>query len=266
MARKRKRSAPGGVERGVQAPRSKRGKFDSDAGRAEAVKHPTLQLYYTETWSLRQYLLSVLPRDSKKRRRRIINAGCDTAISGPTQHSLLVDGTSQGLDNATFLPRQSSLGAVLDYTYVCLDPRSISLSKEDVSKDFEAFSQRGSGPDESTLLDSNVAMPELVDFTIWLLFNRIHHDTYRPPHILCHGFQRARSQVTMQNDRVVVSHANSNVQLLKGTDWQVVLNLLGKEGDKLMLDMLIGCDLFVSLSHGVGNLHQISGTPCDSTT
>ena len=37
--------------------------------------------------------------------------------------------------------------------------------------------------------------------------------------------------------------------------------LLGKEGDRIMLDLLVDCAIFRSVKAGKGNLYQLSGTP-----
>ena len=53
---------------------------------------------------------------------------------------------------------------------------------------------------------------------------------------------------------------NSNVATLKSFAWNDLLNLLGKDGDKMMLDLVLHCGIFATVQSGRDNLVQISGT------
>jgi len=52
------------------------------------------------------------------------------------------------------------------------------------------------------------------------------------------------------------------VNTVKSATWADVLGLLGKEGNKIMLDLFLNCGVFVIVKNGRGNLYQLSGTPC----
>ena len=110
---------------------------------------------------------------------------------------------------------------------------------------------------------------QVVDFAIWLLFHRRYRNIHKPPHLLCHGFQRACAPRNSEEDHCaigaipgIVSHyPNSHVNTVKSATWADVLGLLGKEGSKIMLDLLLNCGVFVIVNNGRGNLYQLSGTP-----
>ena len=110
---------------------------------------------------------------------------------------------------------------------------------------------------------------ELVDFAIWLLFNRVYRQSNRPPHLICHGYQYARGPQRTDDDICavagvpgIVSHyPNSNVNILKSAEWDGLLKLLGKDGEKVMLDMILHRGMFIAVEKGRGNLTQLSGRP-----
>ena len=58
---------------------------------------------------------------------------------------------------------------------------------------------------------------------------------------------------------VVSVHPNSHVNQTKGPLWTRVLTLLGRDGQEVMIDLLVDCAIFVALDDA-GNFHQLSGT------
>ena len=107
--------------------------------------------------------------------------------------------------------------------------------------------------------------PQLVDFAIQRLFYTIHRHVQRPPHVLCHGF-RLPGRGECFADGVgpgalgVESFCpNANVATLKSSIWHDLLRLLGKDGDKIMLDLILHCGIFKPIESGDGNLVQVSG-------
>lgn len=59
----------------------------------------------------------------------------------------------------------------------------------------------------------------------------------------------------------VISHyANSHVGTLKSAPWAEVLSLPGKEGDGIMLDLILNFGIFVSVDSGKNNYYQLCGT------
>lgn len=59
----------------------------------------------------------------------------------------------------------------------------------------------------------------------------------------------------------VFSHyPNSHVSTLKSPIWSEVLSLPGKEGDGIMLDLILNFGVFVSIDSGKNNYYQLCGT------
>ena len=228
MARKRKR----GQSSTHPFTSSKRRRIDLPPAEKSQLKCPTLCLYYVQILTLRDHLLSKVPPTSKIRRRRIASA-----------------------DDPIF-----------DRTLVCIRDIGKQSSDQFRSREFEAFSQRISLTAGSSG-EARSSQSELIDFTIWRLFNRLHRHAHRPPHMLCHGYQRVNNLRQPDEDQCAVAgipglvsyYPNSTVDLLKGAAWTGVLNLLGKEGDQIMLEILLDCGLFVAIDEGQGNYYQLSG-------
>ena len=230
MARKRKRGQSSTHPSGTP---SKRRRINLALAEKSQFKCPTLHSYYVQILTLRDHLLSKLPPTSKIRRRRIASA-----------------------DDRIF-----------DKTLVCI--RDVGKESSDLfrSRDFEAFTQRISLTAGSSG-EARSSQSELIDFTIWRLFNRTHRHAHRPPHMLCHGYQRVNNLRQPNEDQCAIAgipglvsyYPNSNVDLLKGAAWTGVLNLLGKEGDQIMLKIFLDCGLFVAIDEGQGNYYQLSGT------
>ena len=58
----------------------------------------------------------------------------------------------------------------------------------------------------------------------------------------------------------VVSHyPNSLVSTLKNSLWADVLGLLGKEGERIMLDLILKAGIFVAVESGRDNYYQLCG-------
>ena len=196
--------------------------------------HPTLCLYYSQVFTLREYLLSRLPKSSRSRRRRVV-AGDDD---------------------------------LFEKTWVCLRGNEEARSPTLRSQDFEVFSQQVSLTAGSSIVEGSTSQSDLIDFAIWLLFHKIHRDVHRPPHILCHGYQRAanprqgnESHGALVGIPGIVSHyPNGNVDILKNGSWTGLLALLGQEGEPLMLELALDCGLFTQVDEGKGNFVQLSGT------
>lgn len=121
--------------------------------------------------------------------------------------------------------------------------------------------------------NSRLTNSQTVDLVIWLLFRR-HHSAHKPPHLLCHGFQRAsaRGQNGLMLSAApaipgIVSHyPNANVDTVKGPLWSRIHSMLGPGGDRIMQDLLLDCGIFCSVEGQIGNYYQLSGTsiikPC----
>lgn len=107
-----------------------------------------------------------------------------------------------------------------------------------------------------------------MDFVIWRLFNR--SSSHKLRHLLCHGFEQSGSAYR-QNDiqenvassipGVFASHSNSYVHALKGPMWCRLHAILGKEGERIMIDMLTDCAIFRPVDGTSANYYQMSGPP-----
>ncbi|KAI0141095.1 hypothetical protein F4776DRAFT_614090 [Hypoxylon sp. NC0597] len=53
--------------------------------------------------------------------------------------------------------------------------------------------------------------------------------------------------------------------MLKQQPWPQLLSLMGESGERIMLDLLLDCAIFVPLKAGANNLCQISGEDYTST-
>lgn len=58
---------------------------------------------------------------------------------------------------------------------------------------------------------------------------------------------------------IVLHYPNSHVGTLKSRPWSDLLNLLGKDGEQIMLEMILECGIYVPVESGKGNYYQISG-------
>lgn len=52
---------------------------------------------------------------------------------------------------------------------------------------------------------------------------------------------------------------NPHVDMLKGAPWPQLLLLLGQSGERIMIDLLVDCAIFVPINAGTNNYFQISG-------
>lgn len=66
---------------------------------------------------------------------------------------------------------------------------------------------------------------------------------------------------------IVPQYPNKNVSMLKNFPWTHLLGLLGKNGEEIMLHLLLDCGLFIPLEdEKAGSFYQLSGwysTPFD---
>lgn len=105
---------------------------------------------------------------------------------------------------------------------------------------------------------------KIVDFVIWLLFSR--KSELRPKHLLCDGFRRQAIRADAAASGTDIPglysiYPNQQVRALKGSPWPELLMLLGKEGERIMIDLLVDCSIFRTVKAGKGNLYQLSGIP-----
>jgi len=59
---------------------------------------------------------------------------------------------------------------------------------------------------------------------------------------------------------IFLFHPNPRVQSLKEAPWPQLLSLLGRAGERLMIDLLLDETIFLSIRAGRDNYYQLSGT------
>ncbi|KAI9728984.1 MAG: hypothetical protein M1828_000069 [Chrysothrix sp. TS-e1954] len=224
------------------------------------LNHPVLSAFYPRLQTLRQYLLCHLPRSSKRRRQKVERLGKrDTTDLSDLQRSL-----------------HRALGDLLDHALVArleVDDAEDENTRTDRQRDqdIQHFSQQLGG--SSTLSSSadgrSVYQSELVDFVVWRLFNRVYPSEHRPPHVLCHGVQRISTThnvglgafASSSMPGLTCMFPNEHLEQVKNPLWSKVLNSLGVGGDRIMMDLLTHCGVFVPLEHESARYYQLSGRP-----
>ena len=86
----------------------------------------------------------------------------------------------------------------------------------------------------------------------------------RSQHLLAQGFQRFAGPVNEHKAAsnipgVVVQFENKNVQALQRVPWTDVLDLLGSNGEEIMLRLLLDCAVFPCIYDRKGVYYQLSG-------
>lgn len=266
MGPKRKRASTKG---GASAHTHKRLKSETEVSplSTTSTDHPTLALYYGQILTLRKFLLSKLPKSSKTRRRKLIDAGVHPKGKSTDKQLRLTDGADNCLPDENI-----HLANVLDKTLVCVNEVRCNEPLRPWMESFEYFSQRTSPSAGSSIGKGISSQCDLVDFAIWLLFHKVHRSSHKPPHMLCHGYQRATSPHYPSENHcavagipgVVSRYPNENVSTMKNAAWTDILGILGKEGDEIMLSVIVDCSLFAAIDGGRQNHYQLSGKTSSS--
>jgi telomerase reverse transcriptase len=105
---------------------------------------------------------------------------------------------------------------------------------------------------------------------IWLLFCKDRTTNGRVKHLLCQGFQKDISARLVHRGQnagsaipgVLSVHPNSHVTSIKADPWPQVLALMGKEGERAMIDLILDCGIFLVVGSGRGAYQQLSGKSC----
>ena len=115
---------------------------------------------------------------------------------------------------------------------------------------------------------------QVVQFCIWLLFQRTHSATSRPDNILCHGFERgAKDHAADPADEptgsipgIVPRTAETDVYRFSRPPWIYAFSVLGDGMAGILQSLLLDCGVFVLLDAGQRNYLQISGEPLSKLT
>ena len=206
------------------------------------LQHAVLSCYYPRVVTLRTFLLSKLP---ESRHTRLANA------------TLTSD-------------KQDTQDDFLDRTLVGILNETSDRVEKTRRQDFVAFTQdsrRSKASSAGSTPEQDIA--EIVDYAIWKLFDEQTSSTFRPKHILCHGYQRAihqwnKSRTPAAASKIpglILEQLNENVQSLQQAPWPAILALLGRHGASTMRSLLLDCAIFLRLSAGRDNYYQLSGVP-----
>ena len=269
MSRKRKRAK---LAESDKSRPSKRLKNESSNPSANVlVDHPTLSRFYTRIVTLRTYLISKLPTSSRSRRRRITFAGRRLehqalSIESPAN-------TGYQLQNSGLCDKRQHCAAdyhvsqLLDNVLVCViqDPPKEEI--ESRQADIAVFSQNGDVTMEDTILGSTMSLSETIEFAIWRLFYRVYKHIRNPPHMLCQGYQRSNQPpkgdgiycAAASIQKPVSTYPNSHVNTLRNEDWSDVFGMLGNDRERIMLDLIFCCSIFMQSSSTTNNVYQLSG-------
>ncbi|KAI8632108.1 hypothetical protein F5Y19DRAFT_386193 [Xylariaceae sp. FL1651] len=237
MARSRKRKCAASIDELPRNGPSTKKRGDNQASIDSQTQHPVLSQFYSQVQRLRDYVISQLPASSRIRRRKVAAVGI--VSKSPTTPLSDVE---------------RSLGVLLDTTLVGLS-KPVNGEEDHRIREWKNFSQRG---DESYVTLSNgvtgfvESQALIVEYVIRTLFSREKSAKW-PDHLLCDGFRR--------NGGLGVRAVRSNhcVEALQQTPWPQMLALLGESGDRIMIDLLLDCAIFLSVDAGANNFCQISG-------
>lgn len=115
-------------------------------------------------------------------------------------------------------------------------------------------------------LDERANKLQIVDFAVWSLFRR-HAGSYRPSHLLCHGYQRSSTAANGVDARPVPRvpgifsiYENEYVRELKESSWSSLPELLGRGAERILSDLLKDCGLYRPVADS-SNARQVCGIP-----
>ncbi|KHN99861.1 telomerase reverse transcriptase [Metarhizium album ARSEF 1941] len=210
------------------------------------VRRDLLRHAYATVLTLREYALFKLPSSSRLRRKKISSLGQGNCAD---EHEL-----------------EAVVAKFLDSTLICSSDTLLQTDNTSYEQ-WLAFSQKGD--DSHITISGGISecegtQSELVDWAIWSLFNREKTPGTWPKHLLCDGFRKRSKEGdppgTFVQD-VYSLYPNHHSAALRQKPWPQVLALLGRSGQKVMVDLLIERSIFVAIDAGIGNYYQISGIP-----
>ncbi|KLJ10847.1 hypothetical protein EMPG_09861 [Blastomyces silverae] len=233
-----------------------------------SIYHPVLSLYYPRVVTLRTFLYEQLPLSSKSRRKKVASLGLEKREGSGQPRPDTPSPSKVGAGVERTKEEIQALAGTLDSTLVGIlkEPdTAVNISRQ---KEFAAFTQSQVRSSlECTDIGATTSQSDIVDFAILSLFNRYRGSFYRPPHLLCHGFQRATNQCRPNHEHdpmsgirgLVPQYPNKNVSTLKNPPWTDILGLLGRSCEEIMLHLLLDCSVFIELDEKKHSFYQLSG-------
>lgn len=100
-----------------------------------------------------------------------------------------------------------------------------------------------------------------MNFTIWLLFSRSKASSSygRIQHLLCQGYRKDNISRPSEIPGVCETHKSSHVLSITSWPWTHVLPLLGKARERMMIDLILDCGIFLPIENASGSYYQLSG-------
>lgn len=108
---------------------------------------------------------------------------------------------------------------------------------------------------------------QIVDFAIWLMFSKNQRSNGKLQHVLCQGYQKDVSarhmnrgeHATSKIPGVISTYPNDHVTTIKSSPWPQVLALFGRQGERMMIDLILDSGIFVPVENAYGSFYQLSG-------
>lgn len=116
---------------------------------------------------------------------------------------------------------------------------------------------------------------QIVDFVIWSLCSKRGKAGTNGQHLLCRGFRKTIGILPFDRHKdptsaipgLIPTFVNNHVTRIRSAPWPAILVLMGRAGEKSMIDLLMDCDLFLAVNAGQGNYEQLSGIkPADNVS
>ncbi|KAH6608728.1 telomerase reverse transcriptase [Trichoderma cornu-damae] len=235
---------PRGKKRKLGAEGASPNQAIASSKRHTPVKKDLLQRHYPHVRTLREHVLSALPDSLRVRRKKIAVLGSSTDAG----------------------EAELQLARILDTALVGTSQAAPKSGREEVTwQQWLSFSQKSDesyAPISSGIASSIATQSEIVDFVVWALFSRERGPW--PKHLLCDGFRRtarddqpARSTIT----GIFSLYPNSHVKALREAPWPHLLALLGQAGERVMVNLLSECSVFLKVDAGLDNYLQLTGIP-----
>ena len=99
------------------------------------------------------------------------------------------------------------------------------------------------------------------------MFSKVSATNGKSQHLLCQGFRKDVSARSIHRDEMASSaipgiisiYPNSHVVAMKASPWPEILALMGRQGERMMIDLLFDCGIFIPVESGRGSYYQLSG-------
>ncbi|KAF2405329.1 hypothetical protein EJ06DRAFT_21811 [Trichodelitschia bisporula] len=206
--------------------------------------HPILHHYFHRVQPLRDWLIAQFPAGAP--RAKVLARLTNRPSSATTET------VAEAERRAVIVLLDSVLVASANEAR---DPRR----KQERARDLAAFSQECPS---STIgkPDAQTHQAEAVNYVVRQLLRRAD----RAKDLLSHGFELASDNGLHEAQHVpgvVYGAKNRHYEALTSPPWSALLSLLGRNGELLIIDLLLDCWVFAPPAPGASSLEQMSGVP-----